>query len=251
MIDNFDIIRSHLTFESDYDCYIVHVLKRAKDDKCKSYGVNDTNRLLKTFYIVSLEYFDLKVPVIKDLCDSNCARAYILPQVRNNEDCLKELLKIVVDNLSNPTIKPDHLIRSAYCGYHGSRDKKWILDLDDDNMIEYKRSTGFPYDQVSARKWTPDEVLELVKKCLVAVCKSEDDAWMIPTKSGHCLVTSPFNLAAAHNHCTMLFQGVTKMQTGIKHTGQGKCEPIHKDINGWLIKDGMAMLYFRGSNEER
>ena len=130
VIDNFDIIKSQLTFTSDFDRYIIHIIKRAKDDKGKLYGVNETNRLLKTFYITSLEYLNKKIPVIKDLCDSNNARAYILPQVRNNEDCLKHLLKLVVDNLSNPTQKPDHLIRTAYCGFHGSRDKKWILDLD-------------------------------------------------------------------------------------------------------------------------
>ena len=31
-IDNFDLIRSHLSFESDLDRYIVIILKRAKDD---------------------------------------------------------------------------------------------------------------------------------------------------------------------------------------------------------------------------
>ena len=66
MIDNFDIIRSHLTFESNFDRYIIHIIKRAKDDTGVEYGSNQTNRLIKTFYITSLEYFDKKVPVIKD-----------------------------------------------------------------------------------------------------------------------------------------------------------------------------------------
>ena len=55
-IDNFDIIRAHLSFEpamkfdadtkklkklnDTYDRYIIQVLKRAKDSKGKEYGVN-------------------------------------------------------------------------------------------------------------------------------------------------------------------------------------------------------------------
>lgn len=251
MIDNFDIIRSHLTFESNFDRYIIHIIKRAKDDKGVEYGSNETNRLIKTFYITSLEYFDKKVPVIKDLCDSNNARAYILPQVRNNEDCLKELLKIVVDNLSNPTQKPDHLIRSAYCGYHGSRDKKWILDLDNDNMTEYRHEIRYGGCSTWSKTWTPEEVLKLVQDQLVECKKTKEDAWMVPTRNGHCIVTSPFNLIKASEQCTMLFQGVSKKVVG-KHK---EPHPVdfqysvsrekldEKDINGWLIKDGMCLLY--------
>jgi len=243
MVDNFDIIRSKLDFKSDFDRYIIHIIKRAKDDNGVEYGSNETNRLIKTFYITSLEYYDKKIPVIKDLCKSNSARAYILPQVRSNEDCLKELLKVVVDNLSNPSIKPDHLIRTAYCGYHGSRDKKWILDLDNDNMTEYITHTGFPRDQKSEKKWTPDDILKFIKTQLKDIGKSENDAYIIPTRNGHCIVTSPFNLQKAYKKCNMLFQGVTKVHIHDESIGPGEYKPIYKDISGWLIKDGMALLY--------
>ena len=248
-IDNFDIIRRHLEFKSDFDRYIVHIIKRAKDEDGKKYGVNQTNRLLKTFYITSTEYFDKKIPVIKDLCETNNARAYILPQVRDNSACLKELLKIVVDNLDNPTIKPDHLIRSAYCGYHGSRDKKWILDLDFDNMTEYKTQMGFPGDQEIKKEWTYEQVLELVKEMLVQCGKMEDDAYMIPTKNGMCIITSPFDLKKAYNRCHMFYEGQTKMCVDRRYTGPGEWEPVQKDVNGWLIKDGMALIYFNGEEK--
>ena len=229
VIDNFDIIRSHLTFTSDFDRYIIHIIKRAKDDKGKMYGVNETNRLIKTFYITSLEYFDRKIPVIKDLCISNNARAYILPQVRNNEDCLKNLLKVVVDNLSNPTIKPDNLIRTAYAGYHGSRDKKWILDLDSNNMTEYR----------NGKVWTSDVVLKFIYEQLKDIGKTENDAYMIPTKNGHCIVTSPFNLQKAYEQCSMLYEGVhQEREFDNDHT-----MIVKKEITGWLHKDGLALLF--------
>lgn len=244
-IDNFKTFSDRMTFESDFDRYIVHIIKRGKDDKGKSYGTNETNRLIKTFYITSKEYFERKIPVIKDMCESYGARAYILPQVRNNEECLRELLKIVVDNLSNPTIKPDHLVRSAFCGHHGSRDKKWILDLDSDNMVEYREELGFPRSSTTSKEWTPEEVLDMVRGFLKKIGKNEDDAFLIETKSGHSIVTSPFNLQDAFRKCNMMFQGVTKkVIVGSKSIGPGEYEDIRKDINGWVIKDGMALLYY-------
>ena len=252
MIDNFDIIRSHLTFKTEFDRYIIHIIKRSKDDKGKMYGTNETNRLIKTFYITSLEYYNKKIPVIKDLCDSNNARAYILPQVRNNEECLVNLLKIVADNLKNPTIKPDHLIRSAFCGKHSSRSKKWILDLDADNLTEYKDMHSFGGLQIQEKKWTPDEIFEFVKTMLVECGKTEEDAYMIQTRNGNCIVTSPFNLHKAQESCSMLYEGVRNTIVGSernpdyspnKDISIFSDRSVNKDINGWLIKDGMALLY--------
>ena len=58
---------------------IIPKIERAKDENGRKYGVNETNRRIKTYFISSVDYFDKKIPVIKDLCESNNARAYILP----------------------------------------------------------------------------------------------------------------------------------------------------------------------------
>lgn len=221
MVDNFDIIRAHLDFKSEFDRYIVHILKRAKDDQGVAYGSNETNRLIKTFYITSLEYFDKKIPVIKDLCDSNLARVYILPQVRSNEDCLKELLKIVVDNLSNPSIKPDHLIRSAFCGFHGSRAKRWIIDYD------YENSYGYDFDFI----------VNLIKENHIEIGNNPElDMFIVPTKNGKHIVTKPFNLEKCFKKCDMLYQGVKKIKIA-------ENIDTFKNVTGFLIKDGMTLLY--------
>ena len=71
-IDNFDIIRKHLDFvDSKLDRYIVHILRRPKDISPKmknELGANELQRLIKTYYIDSLEYFDRKIPAMKELC---------------------------------------------------------------------------------------------------------------------------------------------------------------------------------------
>jgi hypothetical protein len=259
MINNFDIIREHLTFEKatkfdaetkkvktindTYDRYIIHIIKRAKDSNGKDFGSNESNRLIKTYEISSLEYFDAKKSHIIDLCESNGARAYILPQVRSVPDCLKEMMKIIIDNLENPTIKMQHLFRSATCAMHKSRAKRWILDLDKDNMIEYK--TIRP-DMVLQKKWTPAQVLALVRGLIEKCGHNPEDAYIVKTPNGNTLITPPFDLMTANKLCSMIYNGQKSFVTGIKWTGPGEYDQISSKKNGWLIKDGMALLYYSG-----
>lgn len=244
-VDNFDIFRAHLTFEKarkfdpntgnletindTYDRYIVQVLKRAKDAGGKAMGVNTSNRLIKTYEISSLEYFDKKRAHIVGLCESNGARAYILPQVRSTYDCLKEMIRIGVDNLENPTVKFQHILRSCMCSMHKSRDKKWILDLDGDGMVEYTEVMGFPCSQVKERTYSVDEIMEIVRDELTRCGKSPDDAFVVQSRNGHTVVTRPFNLQSAYRRCGLFYEGVRKIDG--------------RDVTGILHKDGMANLY--------
>ena len=218
VIDNFEIFRKHLTFETKQDRYIVHVFRRPKDVKQlgNELGSNECQRLLRTYYIDSLDYFDKKIPAIKELCKSNRARAYIIPQVRNNEECLLNLAEKVLETirLKNYSVKPEHLLRAAYCEYHKSRKKVWILDLDNDEM----------------HGWTVEQAFELVKSQLKAIGKDESEAYLVQTKSGMHILTSPFNLQEAYKLCPMLYEGVHKGPNG-------------EDVVGWLHKDGMSLLY--------
>lgn len=257
MVDNFDLIRSHLTFEpatkfdaktkkpkklnDTYDRYVVQILNRAKDADGKKRGANTSNRLIKTYEISSLEYFDKKKAHIIDLCNSNGARAYILPQVRSTYDCIKEMIKLGVENLENPTIKFQHIVRSSLCAIHKSRDKMWIVDLDPDCMTEYK------YDQkkneLTTREWTPEEVMRLIQENLKMCKKDPKRAYFVPTRSGCHIVTPPFNLEAANKKCGMMFEGERSFVTDIEWTGPGEFELKRKKLTGWLHKDGMTLLY--------
>ena len=241
-IDNFDIIREHLTFEpamkfdaetkklktlnDTYDRYIVHIIKRAKDSGGKAHGANTSNRLIKTYEVNSLEYFDKKRAHIVDLCESNGARAYILPQVRSTYDCLKDMIKLAIDNLENPTIKFQHILRSATCSMHKSRDKRWIIDLDNDEMDG----------------WTVDEVVSLIKDNLVSCGKNPDDMYIVPTRNGTHIVTTPFNVQDANKKCRMMFEGVKKFPYEVDGR-LGEVETHYRERTGWLHKDGMTLLY--------
>ena len=241
-VDNFDIIREHLTFEpamkfdsetkklkslnDTYDRYIVQILKRAKDAGGKSHGVNTANRLIKTYEVSSLDYFDVKKPHIIDLCESNTARAYILPQVRSTYDCLKEMIKIGVDNLENPTIKFQHILRSCLCSMHKSRDKRWIIDLDNDEM------DGF----------TLEDIISGIKENLRKCGKNPDDMYVVPTRNGNHIITTPFNVVDMNKKFRMMFEGERKFQYEVD-VGPGEVETRYTKKTGWLHKDGMTLLY--------
>jgi hypothetical protein len=243
-INNFDIIREHLTFEKakkfdpnagnvaeindTYDRYIVQILQRKKDQVVQI-GANTSNRLIKTYEISSLEYFDKKKDTIIDLCRSNNARAYILPQVRSTYDCLKEMIKLGVDNLENPTIKFQHILRSCMCSMHKSRDKMWILDCDNDGLTEYIREIGFPHDFISEKQWTVEQLLDIVREELRACGKDSNYPYIVPSRNGCSIVTRPFNLKSAYSKCGLFYEGEHKI-------GDRK-------ITGILHKDGMVNLY--------
>ncbi len=231
-IDNFDIIKKHLDFKSPLDRYIVHILRRPKDceELSNQLGSNEAQRLIRTYYIDSLKYFDSKIPAIKELCHSCNARAYIIPQVKDNFECLLNLGKKIIDTIQNKnySVKPEHLIRQAYCEYHKSRKKVWILDLDDKEMYG----------------WKLEQVVELVKKWLKEAGKSEDDMYVVPTKHGHHIITSPFNLQAANKECDMIFEGVKKFIRQDLSKIVGKGTDGYEQRTGWLHKGGMTLLYF-------
>ena len=274
-IDNFDIIREHLDFiNAKLDRYIVHILRRPKDisiEMKNALGANESQRLIKTYYIDSLEYFDKKREAIKELCRKNNARAYVIVQPKDNFECLLNLGKKIFDTIQNKnySVKPEHLIRQAYCEHHKTRKKQWILDLDYKEMYS----------------WTVDEVKELVSRHLTAVGKSTDEMYDVQTKNGIHIIASPFNLQAAFKECAMLYEGAKKgneledvldllVEADLKERAKAdwqshKLHPFNgydwlckiftdeevklkmkhaleakqHDIPGWLHKDGMALLY--------
>lgn len=246
-IDNFNIFRNKLEFKEKTDRYIVHILRRPKDCKIvENYlGSNEHQRLIRTYYIDNIDYFNRKEMAIKELCHANNARAYILPQVRNNYECLLSLGEKVLETirLGNYSAKPEHLLRSAYCEYHKSRAKRWILDLDKDCMTEYLvNPSNFP---VGKKEWTVEEVLKLVQDNLVKCGKKAEDAYVVPTKPGHHIITEPFDLQKAMKQCNMFYEGVQKKVVDVKFTGPDESEDVIKSIVGWLHKDGMSLLYYK------
>lgn len=263
IIDNIDEIRSHLDFiDTKLDRYIIHILRRPKDlspEFKNELGSNESQRLIRTYYVDSVEYFDRKIPAIKELCIANKARAYIIVQPKDNFECLLNLGKKIFDTIQNKnySVKPEHLMRQAFCEWHKTRKKQWVIDLDENEMTETWIDIKYGEKRICKRKWTFEEVKDLVKKHLKLAGKSEDDMYTVNTKHGIHIITSPFNLAEAQKECSLMFEGRQKKVVGIEscqlspnddgHTGSfglgNKCKQIEKEVTGWLHKDGMTLLW--------
>lgn len=139
----------------------------------------------------------------------------------------------------NYSVKPEHLVRQAFCEWHKTRKKQWVIDLDKDEMVETWVEVNFGGKAVCKREWTLEKVQELVKKHLKLVGKSEDDMYTVPTKNGWHVITSPFNLAEAYKECSLLFEGRKRLVVGLDAARKS----VEKETTGWLHKDGMTLLY--------
>lgn len=172
MINNFEVIKSFLNFESEDDFYFLQIIKRKKEN----IDLHKNSVVIKSYYIDSKEHLEKIKGEIIMLCKINNARAYIHLNKRSFE-------KVGLFNLKNITeliISKDYkAIKNSYdsvCGrVINDNNKKWVIDIDEDNPLLINRIVGFlktlqPYD---------------VENKLIGT---------IPTKNGIHLVTSPFNL---------------------------------------------------------
>lgn len=175
-IDNFNQIRSLLKFEDNNKdiYYFVAILQRKKDFP-EGARVED-HRLIKAYYVSSLEYLDKRKDEMIALSIFFNARVYI-----NLNPCSyrKNVLK-AFDELSTMLLNDNckafpHLPQTLSGKYCANGDKTWIVDLDttQTDLIEEVVQTISelrPYgDKIVAR---------------------------IPTVSGVHLITKPFDLKA-------------------------------------------------------
>jgi len=177
MVDNFEEIKPLLKFDNKEDFYFVQVLQRKKDFEPgqKRLGRNNNNRLIKPYYIYSVQQLDdYKEEIIK-LCELFNARAGINLNKRNNKDVAIKCLEILAIAMrKNDEFKGVSKIYSSACGKEGSKDKFWIVDID-----------------------TKDETEITNVEYIIDLCEPiQDESKIIariPTKSGLHLITKRFN----------------------------------------------------------
>lgn len=193
-INNFDLIKDKLlVFKSPGDFYVVHVIKRAKDlkdsDNFKEGDSRESARLIKTWYIDSLEYWDKKVETIKEMARENHARAYILPCVRNRLTVNRVLAKKVIEMIDDTHCRYDHLIRTAVCGCHTSTKPFWIIDLD-------KEMAGDDKTDEEKIKWLyswSNDIIWDISRLVEQTSRKPEEIFRVPTVNGLHIVTPPFD----------------------------------------------------------
>jgi len=179
MVDNFKQIKSLLEFRSPDDFYFLQILQRKKDhNNNKVNGSNNNSRLVKAYYIHSLEYFDFIEPEVKELCKVFGARAGINLNRRSYEKTAFHTLRKVADQIMNRDYTHVNKAFNSVCGmYSNETDKRWLLDFD--YMIEKRYLKGLLL--------TLHGIQPIGDKFIA----------QIPSKSGIHIISKPFNIKDA------------------------------------------------------
>lgn len=170
-IDVIDQIQGLLKFESDDDFYYLQILQRKKENP----QIGSNSRVIKNYYIKSIDHLLFRYEEIKQLCKVFNARAML----RLNKRSFSKVAFKTIVNVANSMHNQEYsFIKSSYdraCGDgHNDKNKKWIVDIDGDVC-------GEDLEFIST---TINSIEPLGKKI---IC-------YLPTKNGVHLITSPFNV---------------------------------------------------------
>lgn len=181
MVNNFDIVRQWMKFDSDDEFFFIQVLVRGKDGH--SANGNNANRTIKYYTVRSLDEFNAIEPEIKTLCKEFGARAYIHYTKRSFKMIGKEMLRVITDRLLSENWQG---MKSAFqhcCSKCVSKKyKTYLVDIDYDSD-EY---------QIHG-----DDLVDLCKDYINEECDNCSDMDKIiitvPTNNGMHLICKPFN----------------------------------------------------------
>ena len=173
MINNLEQIKKLLVYDSEDDFYHLQIIKRKKEHS----ELGSNSYIVKTYYITSNEYLDLKFEEIKNLCDFHNARAYINLNRRSFEKLAYHNLKKVTDCIMNRDFKSVRKSYESVCdSYMNEPNKKWIIDID---------SKDFDYVLVIAN---------MIKHTVPIIESESKIVTFIETKNGWHIITKPFNV---------------------------------------------------------
>lgn len=174
MVNNFDLIIPLLKFDTEGNFYFVQVLQRKKDHAAenKRLGRNNNARLIKAFYIYSVEQLLEHKDEIIALSILFNARVGINLNPRNNRKVALDMMVHLAACIQSENYSVAKLYNSC-CGASLGTDKTWIVDIDTQNLSVISGVIDF------IREIEPVGVEKLIAT--------------IPTKNGYHLITRAFN----------------------------------------------------------
>lgn len=174
-IDNFDRIKSLMTFEESDNLFLhLQILRRGKDHP----DLPAANKLMKSWLVRSAEHLESLKEEVVFLCEHYKARAYISCAPKSIAKLNTLILRKLADNLhTGNVINPWHAFNSA-CGELPCIDKTWVVDVDvKDEQLLY-------------------EVSEYIYGLIDKYGGFTASHTVISTLNGWHLLTRPFNLQA-------------------------------------------------------
>lgn len=190
MINNFELIKPLLSFESEDEFYFVQILQRKKENKdsdIRYLGSNNSSRLIKSYNITSIEMLEKYEFEMIEIAKLFNARVGINLNKRSFYKTAFNTMRDIANLLHNKEFRNVYRAWNTACGVHNEGDKIWILDIDEPEIsplmvafIQYKcqpimeimfDEVGMPTGEVKNNK-------------IIAT---------IPSKSGWHLITTGFD----------------------------------------------------------
>jgi hypothetical protein len=173
MTDNFDLIKPMLEFESEDDFYFVQILQRKKDNPNGVNGSNNSSRLVKAYYINSVEHLESYKDEMIFFANYFNARVGINLNKRSYYKTSFNTMRTIAEQMHNKEFRNVKRAWNTSCGVHNGGDRIWILDIDVMNMDYVDNMKDF----IARQKPDKEKILGL-----------------IPSKSGFHLITKGFDL---------------------------------------------------------
>jgi hypothetical protein len=172
MIDNFKQIEVQLAFPDEDSFYFVQVIQRKKDNPGVK-GANNSSRLIKGYYITSVEHLEREKEEIVLLTNHYNARAGVNLNRRSFRRIAFQTLQKISDQMMNDDYKSVRRAYNSACGQFAKEtDKRWIIDIDD---------KSFDVKELAIHLYSLDPV---GRKAIMT----------LDTPNGFHVISSPFNI---------------------------------------------------------
>ena len=181
MIDNFELIKSFLKFPNDDIYYHLQILRRGKDHP----ELPAANRVIKAYFICSLEGLDYVEDEVKKLCEFFGARAYINLAPKSIKKTTMLQIKYLAQRAYEGDFKKIWKSWNTCAGEIKGEEPRWIVDIDSKDKFEILEIKRF-INSLSAKMLPMLDTIPSTDRELVLI--------EIPTKNGVHLITKPFNL---------------------------------------------------------
>lgn len=178
MTDNFNAYKQFITEKWSYsdlpegDSYFaVELIRRGKDNP----DLSAANYHFKNYYIRKPEDLDKYEQEIKSLCEMLHLRAYASVNIKSFKQVSLNTMAELARRIAKNDYRKNYAVFESCSGqYCHSKDKQWVVDLDDCKLH--------------------DEYPETIKE-LINYCKPGGDKIVteFPTKSGVHIITLPFD----------------------------------------------------------
>ena len=175
-VDNFDLIKKHInTSEDGNEFYMLQIMRRTKDQK--GHEGKHKQSIIKSYFISSPEYLEMKRDEIVKLCEMFNARAYINLNKKSYKQVSLKALAILAGKISQEDYNIKTLFESA-AGQTGACDgeKSWIVDFDSKDLVELEK-------------------IKDIINSVEPICENKIIE-TVPTRHGYHLITRPFNKKA-------------------------------------------------------